>query len=151
MQYQCHLEGWLPLVPISGGGVLRAITHLADEAGGRALAYPQAELSLLPLAELPLSAGGDEDGILIDQRLVEHLGKREKRGGAEDRERKRKRESRGRVGEHQRTCERGRDIKRERRRGKRGKRERERKWRIHEFIVPKKQGFSMNHLSAFLL
>lgn len=46
---------------------------LADEAGGGALAHPQAELPLLPLPQLPLGAGGDEDGVLVDQGLVEDL------------------------------------------------------------------------------
>lgn len=45
-------------------------SNLTDEAGGRALSDPQAELPLLPLPQLSLSAGGDEDGILVNQGLV---------------------------------------------------------------------------------
>lgn len=72
--------------------MLRAVTHLADEAGGRALAHPQTELPLLPLAELPLGAGGDEDWVLIDQRLMEHLRESRERAKRERKEERKKRE-----------------------------------------------------------
>lgn len=48
-------------------------SNLTDEAGGCALSDPQAEFPLLPLPQLSLSACGDEDGILINQRLMKNL------------------------------------------------------------------------------
>lgn len=48
-------------------------SDLTDEAGGGALSHPQAELPLLPLPQLSLRAGGDEDGILVNQGLVKNL------------------------------------------------------------------------------
>lgn len=48
-------------------------SNLTDEAGGCALSDPQAEFPLLPLPQLSLSAGGDEDGILINQGLMKNL------------------------------------------------------------------------------
>lgn len=53
--------------------------HLTDESGGGALSNPEAELPLLPLPQLSFRAGGDEHGVLVDQRLVKNLeSKREK-------------------------------------------------------------------------
>lgn len=49
------------------------LSNLTDEAGGAALSHPQAELPLLPLAQLPLCACGDEHRVLIDQGLVQNL------------------------------------------------------------------------------
>lgn len=48
-------------------------SNLTDEAGGCALANPQAEFPLLPLPQLSLSAGGDEDRILVNQGLMKNL------------------------------------------------------------------------------
>lgn len=47
--------------------------HLTDESGGGALSNPEAELPLLPLPQLSFRAGGDEHGVLVDQRLVKNL------------------------------------------------------------------------------
>jgi len=49
--------------------------HLTDETGGAALTHPQAELPLLPLAQLSLCTCSNEHRILINQRLMEDLGK----------------------------------------------------------------------------
>lgn len=48
-------------------------THLRDESSGGALSNPEGELPLLPLSQLSFSAGGDEDGILVYQRLMKNL------------------------------------------------------------------------------
>lgn len=47
--------------------------HLTDESGGGALSNPEAELPLLPLPQLSFRAGGDEHGVLVDQRLMKNL------------------------------------------------------------------------------
>lgn len=47
--------------------------YLADESCGGALSHPQAELPLLPLPQLSLHAGGDEDRILVYKWLMKNL------------------------------------------------------------------------------